>query len=117
MIGIVLVATSIVGTYIAQRGGDALGAFNSAGVPALIFAMVLAYVFRLIFSPKLSSESQGRVRFLVRMILAAETVAAVGGMWFVLSSGAVPVEMRAMSVLGGIAQSGTLVWLMSYSRE
>lgn len=52
MVGIVCLAVAIQGTRRVLSGSDGLGAFNQAGVPALICALGLNFYARLAFSTR-----------------------------------------------------------------
>lgn len=117
MVGTVCLAVAIQGTRRVLQGSDGLGAFNQAGVPALIFALVLNFYARLTFTSKLSQTAQSAVRTSVRIVFSLILVAAIAGSWFVFDTSAATADLTGILVVGDLMQFGTLLWLWRYSGE
>lgn len=117
MVGIVCLAVAIQGTRRVLHNSDGLGAFNQAGVPALICALGLNFYARLAFSNKVSAASQARVRLSLQIVFALVIITAIVGSWFVLTTGAASADLRGILVVGDLLQIGTLLWVWRYSRE
>jgi hypothetical protein len=117
MVGMVSLAVAIQGTRRVLHGEDGLGAFNQAGVPALIVAWGLAYFARLAFASHGTSARRVAVVNVLRVVMAVEVAVAAVGSWFVLTSGAASGDLIGILVLGDVMQIGTLLWLLRYARE
>ena len=115
LVGMVLTAVAVAGTWRALHGAEPLGAFNTAGVPMLVFAWALAYFARLAFSTKSSDAARARVRAALRVMIALAGLAAIAGAWFVLTNAVATAELRAMAIAGAIAALGGALWLWRYS--
>jgi hypothetical protein len=117
MVGIVCLAVAIQGTRRILHGEDGLGAFNQAGVPALIVAWGLAYFARLAFASRGTAARRVAVVNVLRVLMALELVVAAVGSWFVVTSGAASGDLIGILLLGDVMQIGTLLWMLRYARD
>lgn len=117
MVGIVCLAVAIQGTRRIAQGSDGLGAFNQAGVPALLVALALNFYARLTFASKLSPAAQSTVRNSMRLVFGLMVIAAVAGSWFVLASATGSADLTGILIVGDLMQIGTLLWVWRYSSE
>lgn len=117
MVAIVCLAVAVQGTRRILQGIDGLGAFNQAGVPALLFAMALNYYSRLSFWNKISAATQSKVRVSLRIIFGLTIIAAIAGTWFVFSTNAASGDLVGILIVGDLLQIGTLLWIWRYSKE